>query len=132
TKGEENKDDKKARLRDELGLDTDLPTCLIVGGGDGMGGIVNIASALGKKLGDSGGDGDPKYQMVVVCGSNKEAQETLTKENFGSGVEVNVQGFVNNMDEWMNAADCLVTKAGPGTIAEASICGLPCMLFAFL
>ena len=129
---EESKDDKKVRLRDELGLDTDLPTCLIVGGGDGMGGIVNIASALGKKLGDSGSSDDPKYQMVVVCGSNKDAQETLTKEDFGSGVEVNVQGFVNNMDEWMNAADCLVTKAGPGTIAEASICGLPCMLFAFL
>ena len=133
TEASESKDDKKARLRDELGLDTDLPTCLIVGGGDGMGGIVNIASALGKKLGDSSNDDeDPNYQMVVVCGSNKEAQATLKKEDFGPGVEVNIQGFVNNMDEWMNAADCLVTKAGPGTIAEASICGLPCMLFAFL
>lgn len=29
-------------------------------------------------------------------------------------------------------ADILVTKAGPGTIAEASICGLPCILSSFL
>lgn len=129
----DDKDDNKTKLREKLGLDTDLPTCLIVGGGDGMGGIVPISSALGKKLGESDNDDDdPKYQMVVVCGSNKEAQETLKKEDFGPGVNVDVQGFVNNMDEWMNAADCLVTKAGPGTIAEASICGLPCMLFAFL
>ena len=36
-----------------------------------------------------------------------------------------VCGFVNNMDEWMAAVDCLVTKAGPGTIAEACSRGLP-------
>jgi 1,2-diacylglycerol 3-beta-galactosyltransferase len=32
----------------------------------------------------------------------------------------------------MKASDILVTKAGPGTIAEAAICGLPCMLSSFL
>ncbi|KAL3914993.1 MAG: hypothetical protein SGILL_005856, partial [Bacillariaceae sp.] len=129
-KSSKGDDNNKTELRKELGLDSDLATCLIVGGGDGMGGIVQISTALGKKLGEA--SGYPKYQMVVVCGSNKEAQEALKKEDFGPGVKVDVQGFVNNMDEWMNAADCLVTKAGPGTIAEASICGLPCMLFAFL
>jgi 1,2-diacylglycerol 3-beta-galactosyltransferase len=36
------------------------------------------------------------------------------------------------MDEWMTAADCLVTKAGPGTIAEAASRGLPVMLSNFL
>jgi 1,2-diacylglycerol 3-beta-galactosyltransferase len=100
-----------------------------------MGGIVPISSALGKKLGEIDDDDDddsPKFQMVVVCGSNKEAQSTLQNMDWGPGVEVKIQGFVSNMDEWMNAADCLVTKAGPGTIAEASICGLPCMLFAYL
>lgn len=42
------------------------------------------------------------------------------------------QGFVSNMEEWMGAVDCIVTKAGPGTIAEATIRGLPIMLSAFL
>jgi UDP-N-acetylglucosamine:LPS N-acetylglucosamine transferase len=37
----------------------------------------------------------------------------------GKGVEVYVSCFVNNMDEWMKVSDALVTKAGPGTIAEA-------------
>lgn len=121
----------KAILREELGLETNLPTCLVVGGGDGMGGIVPISTALGKKLGGIAASSF-RYQMVVVCGSNTEARSTLESTDWGPGVQVNVQGFVNNMDEWMNAADCLVTKAGPGTIAEASICGLPCMLFAYL
>jgi len=121
---------EKSTLREELQLDKNLPTVLVVGGGDGMGGIVDIAKSLGDKLGSSGNE--PAYQMVVVCGNNKRAKEALLQESFKSGVKVQVQGFVENMDEWMQASDTLVTKAGPGTIAEASICGLPCMLFSYL
>ena len=101
-----------------------------MGGGDGMGGIVDIAKSLGEQLGSK--SKTSAYQMVVVCGNNKKAKESLSNVDFGQGVKVIVQGFVNNMDEWMRASDALVTKAGPGTIAEASICGLPCMLFAYL
>jgi 1,2-diacylglycerol 3-beta-galactosyltransferase len=74
------------------------------------------------------------YQMVVICGNNKSAQSSLSppQTNWGSNVAVNIKGFVNNMDEFMRASDILVTKAGPGTIAEASICGLPCILSSFL
>lgn len=127
-------DDDRNTVRANLGID-DIPTVLVVGGGDGMGGIVDIASALGKKLGSSSSNNNndkPEYQMVVVCGNNQEAQQKLNAVDWPKGVRVNVQGFVRNMDEWMKASDCLVTKAGPGTIAEASICGLPCMLFAYL
>jgi len=38
------------------------------------------------------------------------------------------QGFVSNMNEFMSACDCIITKAGPGTIAEALICGTPILL----
>ena len=41
-------------------------------------------------------------------------------------------GFVKKMSELMEVADCLVTKAGPGTIAEAAIRGLPTMLSSYL
>jgi 1,2-diacylglycerol 3-beta-galactosyltransferase len=115
-------------VKTKLGLDKTMPTVLIVGGGDGMGNIVAMAKALGEKLGNA----DERTQMVVVCGNNKEAEAELDKVVWGIGVKTFVRGFVNNMDEWMTAADVLVTKAGPGTIAEAAICGLPCMLFAFL
>mmetsp|Transcript_8457 Transcript_8457/g.31450 ORF Transcript_8457/g.31450 Transcript_8457/m.31450 type:complete len:108 (-) Transcript_8457:139-462(-) len=32
------------------------------------------------------------------------------------------------MSEYMAACDCVVSKAGPGTIAEAMICGVPVLL----
>lgn len=124
------KDNLSENLRSQLGLEEQLPTVLVVGGGDGMGGIVDIAKALGDKLGEKGSS--PAYQLVVVCGNNEAAKKELSSQQWGSGVKVVVKGFVNNMDEWMRASDTLVTKAGPGTIAEASICGLPCMLFAYL
>ena len=41
-------------------------------------------------------------------------------------------GFVTNMPEYMVAADVLVSKAGPGTIAEAAAVGLPVMMTSFL
>lgn len=127
----------KPTMRENLGL-KDLPTVLIVGGGDGMGGIVNQATAVGERLqslaAKSASGNDPVYQMVVICGNNKAAQTSLSppETNWGSNVAVNIKGFVNNMDEFMRASDILVTKAGPGTIAEASICGLPCILSSFL
>merc|ERR1712228_486944 len=43
-----------------------------------------------------------------------------------------ILGFVPNVDEYMGAADCLVTKAGPGTIAEAMTKSLPCLLTSFV
>lgn len=43
-----------------------------------------------------------------------------------------VCGFVTNMAEWMTASDTIITKAGPGTIAEALICGLPIILNGFI
>lgn len=130
-----NADDaQKSKYREELGLMDGLPTVLVVGGGDGMGGIIQQAKALGGQLNEKAGSSsdEPAYQMVVVCGNNKDAQQTLSGNDWGKGVNVKVNGFVNNMDEWMRASDVIVTKAGPGTIAEASICGLPCMLSSYL
>jgi 1,2-diacylglycerol 3-beta-galactosyltransferase len=43
-------------------------------------------------------------------------------------VDVIGLGFVDNMAEFMVAADVLVSKAGPGTIAEAAAVGLPVMM----
>lgn len=127
----------KEELREELGLVQGIPTVLIVGGGDGMGGIVEQARAVGEKLNADADtrsvtSNDPEFQMVVVCGKNENAQKQLEADDWGKGVNVDVKGFVYNMDEYMRASDAIVTKAGPGTIAEASICGLPCMLSSYL
>jgi UDP-N-acetylglucosamine:LPS N-acetylglucosamine transferase len=37
--------------------------------------------------------------------------------------------WVDNMQEWMGAADILVSRAGSCTVAEAVNCGLPIVVF---
>jgi 1,2-diacylglycerol 3-beta-galactosyltransferase len=117
----------RAELRSELGMDAKLPAVLLVGGGDGIGRVGVIARAIGKRL---GARGTPAGQMVIVCGRNRRLQTTLSKGPWTIPVQVN--GFVTNMSDWMGAADCIVTKAGPGTIAESLIRGLPILLSGYI
>mmetsp|Transcript_8086 Transcript_8086/g.7917 ORF Transcript_8086/g.7917 Transcript_8086/m.7917 type:complete len:576 (+) Transcript_8086:73-1800(+) len=66
--------------------------------------------------------------------SKKNEDEELsipTSKNRGT-VEIIPLGFLTNIPEYMIAADVLVTKAGPGTIAEAAAVGLPVMMTSFL
>lgn len=116
-----------ADTKAKLGL-KQVPTVLVMGGGDGVGPMQAIAQNVGKRLGAMEGE----YQMIVVCGKNEVVQKGLKSREWPTNVNVVVNGFVSNMDDWMVAADLMVTKAGPGTIAEASIVGLPCMLSGFL
>ena len=57
-----------------------------------------------------------------------EKKEASHEPHAKGKVDVVGLGFINNMPEYMVAADILVTKAGPGTIAEAASVGLPIML----
>ena len=56
----------------------------------------------------------------------------IGEKDWGKDLNVVVKGFVTNMEEWMSASDAIITKAGPGTIAEALICGLPILLNSFI
>lgn len=118
----------KHAMKSHLGLSTDIPTVLVVGGGDGVGGVgrvaISLAETIQERLGENGA------QVVVVCGKNKRLQENLEQQDWQ--IPVVVKGFVNNMSEWMAASDLIVSKAGPGTIAEALIRGLPIVLSGFL
>lgn len=121
-------DSDKYEMREALGLTPNLPTALVVGGGDGVGGVGRVADALAKRIDlELGGNG---AQLVVVCGRNTALAERLRARNWP--VPVRVEGFVNNMSDWMAASDLIVSKAGPGTIAEALIRGLPIVLSGYL
>lgn len=61
----------------------------------------------------------------------EDMQANQEPRSLGS-VDVVGLGFITNMPSYMVAAEVLVTKAGPGTIAEAASVGLPLMLTSFL
>jgi 1,2-diacylglycerol 3-beta-galactosyltransferase len=114
-------------LRQKLGLDPMLPAVLLVGGGEGIGPVAHIAEALEQALVE---DGQVVGQLVVICGRNRKLHSQLSGREWS--LPIAICGFVENMPEWMAACDCIITKAGPGTIAEALICGLPLVLSSFI
>jgi len=108
-------------LRSRLGLSPDRFTVLLSGGGEGSGGLPRRARALLDALAD--------VDVVVICGRNERARAELEAMD---SPRLRVLGFVRNMSEWMRASDVLVTKAGPGAIAEALCSRVPLLLTSHL
>uniref|UniRef100_A0A0E0ATM2 monogalactosyldiacylglycerol synthase n=1 Tax=Oryza glumipatula TaxID=40148 RepID=A0A0E0ATM2_9ORYZ len=119
----------KDELRKELDIDPDLPAVLLMGGGEGMGPVEETARALSDELYDRRRR-RPVGQIVVICGRNQVLRSTLQSSRWN--VPVKIRGFEKQMEKWMGACDCIITKAGPGTIAEALIRGLPIILNDFI
>ncbi|MDO9085526.1 MAG: glycosyltransferase [Anaerolineaceae bacterium] len=110
----------RLELRNELNWNTLLLTILLVGGGEGMGNLERNAIALN--------DAKLPIQLIIIAGRNQQLKSKL--ENQTWNMPTKIYGFVNKMPEFMKAADILITKAGPGTISEAFIAGLPLILYS--
>lgn len=108
----------KASARASLGWDPNLPAILMVGGGEGMGPLYKTARAV-----DARG---LKCQLAVIAGRNASLKAKLEESHWNQ--PTHIYGFVTDMPRLMAAADILVTKAGPATISEACIAGLPLIL----
>ena len=68
--------------------------------------------------------------------NNNDDDSSSTSSDIKSEERGNVDivplGFLTNIPEYMVAADILVSKAGPGTIAEAAAVGLPVMMTRYV
>jgi 1,2-diacylglycerol 3-beta-galactosyltransferase len=112
--------DERAALRRSLGVPEDRFVVLLTGGGEGSGGIGRRAAAIVRRL--------PEVDVVAVCGRNRRLRQRLDRLAAGSGGRLTVTGFTRDMADWLRCCDLVVTKAGPGTIAEAACCGAPMVL----
>ncbi len=108
-----------AALRRKLGLEPDRPTVLLMGGGVGFEPLEAVARAVAAAT--------PTAQLVVIAGQNERLRARLSATPWPAPTRI--EGFVENIHEWMRAADVLVTKAGPTTIAEALTIGVPMVLW---
>ncbi|MFN8529207.1 MAG: glycosyltransferase [Anaerolineae bacterium] len=109
----------RTEIRKEFGWDLDLPTFLIVGGGEGMGPLYKTARAINEK--------GLKCQLVIVAGKNKVLKHKLETSDWNQ--PTHVFGYVNFMPRLMAASNVLITKAGPASISEACIAHLPMILY---
>jgi len=67
---------------------------------------------------------------IVICGRNEKLRRRLLE--IPVATPMLILGFVEYMPELMRACDLVVTKAGPGAIAEALATGLPLVITGFL
>jgi len=109
-------------VRQRLGLETNLSVVLLVNGAEGMGSPYRLCEAIVER--------GVRAQLVVIAGRNERLRARLAAAAWP--LPTRSEGFVDNMHEWMRAADLLVTKAGPSTIGEALAIGLPMVLSSAL
>ena len=107
-----------AEARERLGWKLNERTVLMIGGGDGTGPLVSTARALDKRL--------PSCQLTIVTGHNGAVKSKLESMKWKRAVHI--YGFVDDIEVMMRASDVLITKAGPATITEAAVLGLPIVM----
>ena len=110
-------DQKEARL--ELGLNPQVKTILVMGGGWGLGKIEEVVHNLLK---------ESNLQVIVVTGSNiklKNNLELLKEDN-----RLQVYGYVENICRLMAASDLIITKPGGITCAESLAMELPMVIIS--
>jgi 1,2-diacylglycerol 3-beta-galactosyltransferase len=105
-------------IRARLGLQPDLFTALLIGGGEGAGGLGAIVEAIQTTR--------LPVQLIVVCGRNKMLQQRLLNTQLRTPAYI--CGFVRTIPELMRAANVVISKGGPQTIAESLVAGRPVLL----
>lgn len=100
----------KTLIRKKLGLDH-RPTLLFMGGGMGIG--------LSEEMMDTFHQFREEIQILIITGRNQRIYSSLTENETYRHPNIHIFGFVENIDELMDASDLLITKPGGVTSAEA-------------
>ena len=112
-------------LKKKHGFDLNKKVLLIVGGGDGIPGAIEIINkCILRKA---------KFSVAVICGHD------LVKKTYLEGLKVlypkfdlHVYGFINYLDELVKLSDCVVMKAGPATLVEVLSCKKPVIICRYI
>lgn len=108
------------KLRIKFHLDPNLPVILLMSGGNAIGPLAEALESLAAI--------DGEFQVVAVTGRNRKTFHELKEVFAQSNLRGRVLGFVDNIHEWMAAADLLISKPGGLTVSEALASGLPMLL----
>ena len=112
----------RAACAAELGVDPERPLFLLMGGGGGVGKLVQVAERLLALEGN--------FQLLVLAGRNAVALatlQTLAKQHPG---RLFPHGFTDKVERLMACADLVITKPGGLTTSECLAMGRPMIVNA--
>ncbi|MEW7851290.1 glycosyltransferase [Massilia aurea] len=112
----------RAECARALGLNPDLPTFLLMGGGAGLGGLSLVAQQLLAIPGN--------FQLIVLAGKNAVELAALQRLAVRFPGRLAAQGFTDGVERLMACADLVITKPGGATTAECLAMGLPMIVNA--
>jgi 1,2-diacylglycerol 3-beta-galactosyltransferase len=101
--------------RERLGLKPDLPTGLVLFGGEGSKKMLDIARQV-RKMG-------ARLQLIFICGRNGRLKARL--DSMETPYPKFVEGFTKEIPRYMAMSDFFIGKPGPGSISEALAMKLP-------
>ncbi|MBV8198742.1 MAG: glycosyltransferase [Candidatus Eremiobacteraeota bacterium] len=114
----------KTELRRQLKLSPTAQIVMLMAGGEGGGKLLSTTLALAKAR--------LPIELVVVCGRNEPLEQKLRELRPSLPTPMHVLGFTDKIPEYFRAVDLLVTKAGPGTLAEANAAHLPVVVYDYV
>ncbi|HTX37905.1 MAG TPA: glycosyltransferase [Bryobacteraceae bacterium] len=104
--------------RERLGLRPDLPTGLVLFGGEGSMEMVKIARSIDRSA--------VQTQLILLCGRHQEAARELRA--MPHRIPMVVEGFTREVPYYMALADYFIGKPGPGCLSEALAMHLPAIV----
>lgn len=107
----------KEEARHKLGLDLNAKTVLILTGSEGCGKVKKLCKKLSKEFDDT-------CNFLVMCGRNDSLKHKLD-EDFGRLNNFKTVGFTSDINLYLKAADCVLSKSGGLSITEAAVANVP-------
>ncbi len=101
---------EKKEMKKKLGLDKDLFLVVMVGGALGLGPYEEVARTLNRT--------SVPVQCVFITGKNHHKKNRLMRIVPFLDIPVRVLEYVDNMDEWIEASDVMITKPGGLSVTE--------------
>ncbi len=110
----------KSEVMRKFNLKQDIPTLLIMGGGQGLGPIKTIIKSLEKV--------QKNFQELIVTGTNKKLYKSLKRKTKKYKKNILVFGYVDNINELMGISNIIITKPGGVTTSEALAKKIPMII----
>jgi 1,2-diacylglycerol 3-beta-galactosyltransferase len=106
-----------ADIRLAMGWQPDVTTVLVVGSKrvNNLEGVLHVLNHSGLQ-----------FQLAIIAGGDDALYQNLLTTEWHRPTYI--YNFVENMPNFMNAADCIITKAGGLIVTESLACGLPMLL----